>query len=237
MKYQIRLLQKQDELKRLIDLEREVWGFSEADSDSLLTMKVMSNQEFKMGYNFGAFFEDELIGGSVFFASLMQGRVYGHLVCLKPSYRDQNIGTRFLIDSFKYMQAQGVKEVFWTYEPLDAGNSTVYINKLGGKATKYIPEYIEIEDKINGGVPLDRMVCDVDLLSLNEIPKEKIDMNHALKSFPLIGSANFSEDERVLLEIPGDYKSLRAKNIEKATSSFEFSQALLRMDKSKTVCK
>jgi hypothetical protein len=69
-------------------------------------------------------------------------------------------------------------------------------------------------------------------LSLNEIPKEKIDMNHSLKSFPLIGSANLSEDERVLLKIPGDYKSLRAKNIEKATSSFEFSQALLRMDKS-----
>jgi predicted GNAT superfamily acetyltransferase len=61
MKYQIRLLQKQDELKRLTDLEREVWGFPEDDSDSLLTMKVMPNQEFKIGYTFGTFFEDELI--------------------------------------------------------------------------------------------------------------------------------------------------------------------------------
>ena len=58
MKYQIRLLQKQDELKRLTDLEREVWGFPEDDSDSLLTMKVMPNQEFKIGYTFGTFFDD-----------------------------------------------------------------------------------------------------------------------------------------------------------------------------------
>lgn len=216
MGYRMRLLQRQDELKKLIDLEREIWGFSEADSDSLLTMKVMSNQELEMGFTFGALLEDELIGGSVFFASRIQGRVYGHLVCLKSPYRNQNIGTNFLLDSLRYLRERSIREVFWTYEPLDAGNSAVYINKLGGKATKYIPEYIEIEDSINGGVPIDRMICEIDLSCLNSLPKEKIDLDYALKTYPLINSGDCFEDARMLLEIPGDYKSLKAASVEEA---------------------
>jgi predicted GNAT superfamily acetyltransferase len=217
MDYQMRLLEKQADLMKLLDLEREVWGFSEADTDSPLTMKVMSSQLFRMGYTFGLFDEGELIGGNVFFASLVQGRVYGHLVCLKPSLRNKNTGTQFLSDSFAFMKAQGVREVFWTYEPLDAANSTVYINKLGGQATQYISNYIIIEDKINGGVPLDRMICEVNLSQLNAIQKDSPGMTEALDVFPLAGSDKFTETNRILIEIPADYKSLKSESIEEAT--------------------
>ena len=217
VEYQLRLLEKQEEIRQLIELEREVWGFSEADSDSVLTRKVMSNQLFQMGYTFGAFLGDELFGGSVYFASLVPGRVYGHLVCLKPAFRNKELGTRFLLDSFRFMHQRGVQELFWTYEPLDAGNATVYINKLGGRATRYLPEYIEIEDTINGGVPLDRMVCEVDLSCLDRGSKETVEMEDALQRFPVVGAEGFPVKGRVLLEIPGDYKSLKAGSIEEAT--------------------
>jgi len=213
----MKLLEKQADLVRLIELERQVWGFSEADADSPLTMKVMSSQRFKMGYTFGAYVDGELIGGDVFFASLVQGRVYGHLVCLKPSYRNRNVGTRFLLDTFDYMKERGVKEIFWTFEPLDAANSKVYINNLGGRATEYISDYIIIEDIINGGVPLDRMICEVDLMHSKEASSECLDISEALNAYPLIGSKNFKEEKRILLEIPGDYKALKAHSIQEAT--------------------
>lgn len=169
------------------------------------------------GLTFGAYVDGELIGGDVFFASLIQGRVYGHLVCLKPAYRNKNVGTRFILETFDYMKERGVKEVFWTFEPLDAGNSTVYINNLGGKATEYISDYIIIEDVINSGVPLDRMVCEVDFLHHKEDLSEPMDLNEVLNTYPLIGSKNFKEEKRILLEIPDDYKSLKARNLEEAT--------------------
>ncbi len=216
MDYEMRVLKDQKELKRLIDLEMEVWGFSEADSDSILTMKVISNPDMRLGYSFGAYSENEMVGGCVFFASLDAGKVYGHLVCFKEEFRNRNMGTLFIRDCFRHMMKEGVRKAFWTYEPLDAGNSSVYINKLGGAAVKYIPDYIEIEDRINGGVPLDRMICEVDLSEADSRSGGKIDFSDAVENFPIITEHTEIEEEFMLLEIPGDYKKLKSMSLENA---------------------
>ena len=82
---------------------------------------------------------------------------HSHMAAVLPEYRGQGIGEALKREQAKRLLAQGINLVTWTYDPLEAKNANLNINKLGCICRTYIENcYGDMHDELNAGLPSDR---------------------------------------------------------------------------------
>jgi predicted GNAT superfamily acetyltransferase len=193
------------ELEACLELQRQVWGYSDADVAPLPIFIVARKTG---GHVLGAFDEDRLIGFTLAFAGFRSGKpyVHSHYLAVLPEYRDRGVGRALKLAQREQCLRDGVILMEWTFDPFEIKNARLNIVRLGSIVRKFIPNlYGVTSSRLHGSLPTDRLVAQWYLDSPRVLA--------ALGGSPMRPSA-----QALRVTLPVNASELRAENPEAARS-------------------
>ena len=148
------------EFQACVDLQREVWRFSDAD----LVPVRMSVVASKIGGQvIGAFAADELVGFVLSIPGARDGHSYlhSHMLAVREQYRNAGLGRRLKLAQRDDAIAQGFELMEWTFDPMEIKNAYLNIERLGVIVRRYsVNQYGTSSSPLQGGLPTDRCVAE-----------------------------------------------------------------------------
>jgi predicted GNAT superfamily acetyltransferase len=155
----IRDLETIDDLSRLKAVEKEVWGMTDDDAIPL-TLAIAcqaagnifvgafdkANEEQKEGYkdknkdkDKDQENKDKLVGFAFGFLGREHGEtiLHSHMLAVLDAYRHLDLGSRLKQAQRDQALAMGVREMTWTYDPLQSRNAHFNFSKLGVVSDAY----------------------------------------------------------------------------------------------------
>ncbi|MGW8142966.1 MAG: hypothetical protein ACWGN2_01140 [Anaerolineales bacterium] len=170
-KWQIRFLDKINELQMVEELQRIVWPGSETD---VVPAHLLITAVHNGGLVLGALPPgedntevDELIGFVFGFPGLYstpdgpRPKHCSHMLGVRPDYRGQRLGFSLKRAQWQMVRHQGIDRITWTFDPLLSRNAHLNISLLGAVCGTYLRElYGEMRDGLNIGLPSDRFEVD-----------------------------------------------------------------------------
>jgi predicted GNAT superfamily acetyltransferase len=136
----IRELESINDLRRAIQLEKEVWSLSDLDVTPLTTAVAT---QAAGAFWLGAFDGADLVGIAYAFPSLHNGRTgfHSHLLAVRHPYGHRGLGSKLKLAQRERALALGVAEITWTFDPLRSRNAHLNFAKLGVISYKYIVDF------------------------------------------------------------------------------------------------
>lgn len=136
----IRELESIPDLRRAIQLEKEVWGLSDLDVTPLTTAIAA---QAAGAFWLAAFDGADMVGIAYAFPSLHHGRpgFHSHLLAVSDPYGHRGIGYKLKLAQRERALALGVGEISWTFDPLRSRNAHLNFTKLGVMSEKYITDF------------------------------------------------------------------------------------------------
>jgi predicted GNAT superfamily acetyltransferase len=155
-------LHSADEFRQVMDLEQQVWGFT--DLNDMVTLPVFTITVKRGAILIGAFDETDRMVGFVYSIVGMkpprQVLQWSHMLGVLPEYRNSGLGRALKLAQRDKALAQGYELVEWTYDPLQAMNAHLNFTKLGVVAEEYHRNvYGESTSVLHKGTPTDRLVA------------------------------------------------------------------------------
>ena len=154
---EIRQLHQLAEFERVVQLQREIWGFAELELLPLRFLVVVSKVG---GHVFGAYDGPKMIGFCFAIPGIKPGPMpylHSHMLGVLPDYRNLAIGRRLKLVQREDALARGIKLIEWTFDPMELKNAFLNIEKLGAIIRRYYPNlYGETSSPLHGGLPTDR---------------------------------------------------------------------------------
>ena len=85
---------------------------------------------------------------------------WSHMLAVAPEARDLGLGTRLKLYQRELLLPLGVEVVEWTYDPLEARNAHLNINRLGAEVVEYVEDMYkgEMGSELARGIGTDRFV-------------------------------------------------------------------------------
>jgi predicted GNAT superfamily acetyltransferase len=165
-----------DELQACVDLQIEVWGYSDGD---VIPRRVFLVAQKIGGQVIGAFDVAEGEAGNassmVGFALSLPGvktaaqsrtgrpesYLHSHMLAVREGYRNQSIGARLKLAQRDEALTRGLDRMEWTFDPLEIKNAFLNIHKLGAVVRRYEENfYGASSSKLQGGLQTDRLVAE-----------------------------------------------------------------------------
>jgi predicted GNAT superfamily acetyltransferase len=157
-----------DELAACVDLQIEVWGYS--DGDVIPRRSFVVTQKIG-GQVIGAF--DTSIPESpdhgspaslVGFAMAMpgicnsHGYLHSHMLAVRAPYRNRGIGRGLKLRQREDALARNISLMEWTFDPLVVKNAYFNIQRLGVIVRRYTPDFYGVSSShLQAGMPTDRL--------------------------------------------------------------------------------
>lgn len=228
----IRDLKSYDEMVKVRQLQREIWGWTETDVG--LYPAVLNTAARNGGVVLGAF--DDETGQMVGFLFSFLGREPGgplklcsQVMGVRQGWRGQGLGEALKQVQRERALAQDLPLITWTVDPLEAPNARLNIFKLRAVCRTYYRDvYGSDFGALNAGLPTDRLL--VEWWIGGRRVKARSGMN---RSQSLIGerifvvkgegvarqiiSADLGLDaDKIVLEIPPDVHQVKAMDMDLA---------------------
>lgn len=217
----LRPLTSLEEYQACTDLQEEVWGrgFSEKVSAAIL---MIANR--LGGLAAGAFDEEGILQGFVFgLTGVIDGKLvhWSDMLAVRSEEMDRGLGTRLKRYQREVLLERGVREMRWTFDPLQGRNAYLNFCKLGIVCREYVENmYGETDSPLHRGVGTDRLVAIWDLGSARaETRREKVangppleGLSHVPQVLPFLEGGPFPSpgapilglgDPALLLAVPG----------------------------------
>ena len=232
MAIKIRPIKTEDEYRAGEQLQRDIWGMQDIE---IVAFEILMTAQRNGGVTLGAFDiveEEERMVGFVFgFVGLTaDGRMKhcSHIAGALPGYRDRGVGYALKLKQREIVMAQGMDLITWTFDPLESRNARFNFHKLGATCGVYLRNlYGAMRDKLNAGLPSDRFQVDWRIASprvearlrgetgdptASALMAEGVPLvNPSVAGEPLRPSTKpLVEEERILIQIPADFQSLKA---------------------------
>ncbi len=157
---ELRRLTSPEDFDSAVDLQRQVWGFSDSDLVAARLFRVFVRIG---GSCLGAFADRRMVGFTLAFAALKPGgRPYwhSHMAAVEPGLQHQGIGFRLKLEQRSEALDCGLDLIEWTFDPLQARNAHFNIEKLGASVEAYLPDFYGITSSgLHGALPTDRLVA------------------------------------------------------------------------------
>ena len=157
---EIRPLDSLEDFDRTLPIQRQVWGFDEADLVAPRLFGVFSRIG---GSCLGVFSGTEMIGYALAFAAFKPGgRPYwhSHMAAIDPALHHRGIGYRLKLRQREEALAAGLDLIEWTFDPLQSRNAYFNIEKLGVEVEAYLPNFYGVtSSELHGSLPTDRLVA------------------------------------------------------------------------------
>lgn len=182
-----------------VALQKKIWGFTDGDDLAASTMLMLSDRFG--GCVLVAEDGDQPIG----FAFAMPGWKtdmkpfwWSHMTAVLPEYRNRNLGLALKLRQREEALAHGVERIEWTFDPMQSLNAHFNLCKLGVVVHEYEEDvYGQSTSPLHRGLPTDRFVAEWNL-----------------REFPRVRGER--RDSDILLEIPSDINSLKARDLDAA---------------------
>lgn len=211
-------------------LQTEVWGFSPADAVPPLHLIAMHHFG---GVLVGAFDGDRMVGFVCGFSGWDRDHPYhhSHMLAVVPEYRGSGLGETLKWAQRDRVLAKGIELVNWTFDPLQAVNANLNINRLGAIVRKYrVNLYGESTSPLHGSLPTDRFEAEW-LLNSERVAQARAGTFPDLDSWASLPRANPAErddagfvrspdepdleidDEFFLVQIPESLNAIMAADV------------------------
>jgi predicted GNAT superfamily acetyltransferase len=229
MGIEIRPVKTQDEYTAVEQLQREIWGASDIE---IVAFETLMTAHQNGGVVLGAFDEEKLVGFVFGFVGLTPDgelKHCSHIAGVLEDFRDRNVGYALKLRQREQALSQGIELITWTFDPLESRNARFNFHKLGVTCNTYLRNwYGEMRDKLNSGLPSDRFQVDWRIASPRVEQRLRGESETPLvpdllaAGVPLINQPIEDrllrpsektlriEGERLLIQIPADFQSLKA---------------------------
>ena len=228
----IRELEGYAEYEACAQMQIDVWGFDEIEVVPAGHLVAMDHYG---GVCLGAFLGDQMVGFVFGFAGWEEGRPFhhSHMLAVLPEYRGQRLGEKLKWAQRERVLEQGLDLINWTFDPLQAPNANLNINRLGCVVRKYLVNLYGVSNSpLHGGIPTDRFEAEWRLTS-ERVVKASEGEPETWPSWESLPRANRTErteagflrvvdldltleDEAVLVEIPRTITDIMAADRELA---------------------
>ncbi len=232
MPIDIRDFETPSDYEACAQLQVDVWGFSAADAVPPLHLIAMHHYG---GILVGAFERDRMVGFVCGFSGWDRGRVFhhSHMLGVLPEHRGSGLGERLKWAQRERVVEQGIELINWTFDPLQAVNANLNVNRLAAVVRKYrVNIYGESKSPLHGSLPTDRFEAEwlvsservtkalrgelPDWPSWESLPRANTTAM-AKSGFRVSENADSSIDEDALLaEIPASVNQIMARDMELA---------------------
>lgn len=148
------------ELQACVDLQRDVWKFSDAD---LIPVRMFVVATKIGGQAIGAFDGGNLVGFALSIPGARDGHVYlhSHMLAVREQYRNSGLGRRLKLAQRDDAIARGFELMEWTFDPMEIKNAYLNIERLGAIVRRYsVNQYGTSSSPLQGGLPTDRCVAE-----------------------------------------------------------------------------
>jgi predicted GNAT superfamily acetyltransferase len=154
---EIRPLTEREDLKSVVRLQREIWGFEDVDLIPLRLFVVASKIG---GQVYGAFDGAQMIGFCMAIPGLKPGGktyLHSHMLGVLPRYRNTGVGRALKLTQRDDALGRGIDLIEWTFDPLEIKNAFFNMERLGAIVRRYTPnQYGTTSSPLHGGLPTDR---------------------------------------------------------------------------------
>jgi predicted GNAT superfamily acetyltransferase len=227
----IRDFESREDYTRCANLQIEVWGLPEIEVVPDLELIVVHHYG---GVCIGAFDDEQMIGFVCGMVARDKGRVFhhSHILGVLPAYRRRGIGEKLKWEQRDRVLAQGLDFADWTFDPLQAPNAHLNINRLGVEINRYrVNFYGEGTSPLHGAMPTDRFVAEW-WLEKDRVEKAKsgrLPERAGWEELPHINRTRWEgehprceeidlgrEEAELLVEIPPSLPSLIAEDLDLA---------------------
>ena len=219
-------LQTLDELRRVVELEKIVWEYT--DGEDVVPVPILAITVKRGGILIGAFDGSDAMVGFVYsLPGLKSGCLiqWSHMLGVVAAYRNAGLGRSLKLEQRQRALAMGIEVIEWTFDPMQALNAHLNLTKLGAVVVEYEKNiYGESSSPLHRGTPTDRFVAVWNLKSsrvaarlaggpgdvpqLGEIPL--INETRVANSWLTCGAWNSKlEDARLRVEIPFDFGKMQ----------------------------
>ncbi len=229
--------------RECVQIQRDVWGFAWRD---LVTEEMLLGCARAGGIVLSATLEGRLVG-FVFSLPAPLGPVviqHSHMLAVRAEYRDRGVGQQLKWAQFERARQAGCRLITWTFDPLEARNAHLNLDKLGATAGRY---YVDLygaatSSGLHQGIGTDRLLAEWRLQS--EAPRPlggQIDLERALElpqALPTrtggsrlripLGPVLWLKERRIALEIPATIQRVKRLDLELARSWRERSRQAFR---------
>ncbi|MGH9412098.1 MAG: GNAT family N-acetyltransferase, partial [Vicinamibacterales bacterium] len=134
----IRDLTTIDDCRRVAALEREVWGYT--DAEDVVPPPVLIVSAKRGGILLGAFEPaDRMVGFVYSLPGVKDGRLtqWSHMLGVAPPARQTGIGLALKLAQRERARTMGIDLIEWTFDPLQAPNAHLNFSKLGVVVEEY----------------------------------------------------------------------------------------------------
>jgi len=156
---QIRELTTIEEFRQVVDLEREIWGYT--DNADMVGIPVFIFTVHRGASLIGAFDPSgRMVGFAYAVVGMKTGKplLWSHMTGVLPEHRG-GLGYRLKLEQRQRALAQGYDLIEWTFDPMQAMNAHFNFAKLGGVVEEYaVNFYGESTSALHRGTPTDRVV-------------------------------------------------------------------------------
>ena len=159
----IRKCERLEEFHRCVEIEREVWGESELETEPYVTFVVAQQTG---GQVVGAFDGGTLVGFTMALAGWRDGKAYlhSHMTGVIESHRNRGVGRLLKLYQREEALGRGIRRIEWTFDPLETRNAHFNFNRLGAFARKLIPNFYGLTTSpLHRGLPTDRLLVEWEL--------------------------------------------------------------------------
>jgi predicted GNAT superfamily acetyltransferase len=158
----IRPLTTLDECRQVVALERQVWGYT--DAEDVVPPPILIVSIKRGGILLGAFDADGQMKGFVYsMAALKDGRPsqWSHMLGVAADARDSGLGRRLKLAQRERALEMGVDLIEWTFDPLQALNAHLNFARLGVVCDTYEENiYGDSSSPLHQGSPTDRFIAE-----------------------------------------------------------------------------
>jgi predicted GNAT superfamily acetyltransferase len=225
----IRDFEKFSDYEACAQLQVDVWGFGPADAVPPLHLIAMHHYG---GILIGAFEGAKMVGFVCGFSGWDRGKVFhhSHMLAVLPEFRGSGLGEKLKWAQRDRVLAQGIELVNWTFDPLQAVNANLNVNRLAAVVRKYrVNIYGESNSPLHGSLPTDRLEAEwlvsserVARAARGELPEwpgwESLPRASSTKAessgFRAPGAVNLEiEEDALLIEIPDNVNRIMARDM------------------------
>ena len=157
MRHHIRDLVGMEDMQECERIQKEVWGFCNLDVVPAGLVSVMGNYG---AISAGAFVGDRMAGFVSGFPAFDGGEPFhhSHMLAVRREYRGAGLGIALKWAQADRVRERGIRRINWTFDPLQAPNANLNINRLGCLAWVYrLNVYGHSQSPLHGGIPTDRL--------------------------------------------------------------------------------
>ncbi|HYM51750.1 MAG TPA: hypothetical protein VET65_14415 [Candidatus Limnocylindrales bacterium] len=215
----VRLIQTDDEYAACEAMSRDVWGAAERN---VVPRELLKTMQLNGGVVAGAFTADGRLAGFVFgFLGQRDGRLRlcSHQLGVLPEFRDRGLGL-----ALKQLQRErslelGYDLITWTFDPLEAKNAYLNLQRLGAIARLYDRNhYGDMEDELNRGVPSDRFEAEWWILNPHRGPDHRpaeatVLLQVGRNGEPEPGTGQPRADRPALIGVPVDFQAVKRADL------------------------